>query len=183
MPWFVCAALAALALPPGPCAQAAPPAPARESDVKAAAINNIIAFVEWPAGSFVSDESPLVVGILGHGPIASLLDNFVEGDTWHGRKVVIERYAKPDQIRACHVLFLARSEHVRWTAARAATAGRPILTISEAENFARNGGIVQLAIERNKLHLTINLGVARASGLTISSKVLRLAEVLDNKAP
>ena len=56
--------------------------------------------------------------------------------------------------------------------------GRPILTVGVEEGFAQQGGVVQFAVDRNKLRLVVNLRSARANGITISSKVLRLAEVI-----
>jgi hypothetical protein len=162
----------------------AAPAPSlRESEIKATAIYNIVAFTEWPATAFASAEAPLIVGVLGHGPVATVLDGLVMNETWHGRRVLLQHFSTPAEARNCHVLFIAGSEHARWRGMNSQFARRPILTICDAENFARQGGVLQLGIERNKLHLTVNLGVARANGLVISSKVLRLAEVIDDSGP
>lgn len=174
-------ALAVLTIAAGPPAGAQ--RTATEPEIKAAATTNLISFVDWPATAFPSPDAPFIIGVLGQGPIAALLEDFLHGDVWRGRKIVLERYHRLEDARRCHVLFLGRSEHSRWPAVRAALDGRPILTISDAPNFARAGGIVQLVIEQNKLRLTINRGVARAAQLEISSKVLRLAEVLDPPAP
>jgi hypothetical protein len=61
-------------------------------------------------------------------------------------------------------------------------AGRPILTVGDGDDFAAQGGAVQLSIERGKLHLTVNLAAARAARLQISPKVLALAEVIGANA-
>lgn len=172
------AALILAGLPSLPIVAAVPPT--REYQIKAAAIYNIIAFTEWPASSFSSPESPLVIGILGEGPIAALLNEFGANETWQGRKVVLRRLSTPAEAQACHVLFVARSETPRWRTLSSQLAGRPILTIADAEDFARQGGVVQFAVDRNKIRLIVNLGVARSVGLTISSKVLRLANVIDS---
>jgi hypothetical protein len=155
----------------------------REHQIKAAALCNIIAFTEWPAPAFATPESPLVFGVLGVGPIESLLDEFLANETWQGRPVKLRRLRSPAEARVCHVLFVARSEHARWPALAKVCARLPILTVSDAENFARQGGIVQLAVERNKLQLIVNLGAVRSSGLVISSKVLRLANVIGDSTP
>ena len=165
------------------------PAPAasapslREHQIKAAALYNVIAFTGWPATSFGAPDAPLVLGMFGEGPIASLLGDFVENESHHGRRIILKPVATLAEARSCHVLFVARSEHDRWRSISSQFARLPILTVSDAENFARQGGVVQFGIERNKLRLTVNLGVARGSGLTVSSKVLRLAEVLDDPTP
>ena len=52
------------------------------------------------------------------------------------------------------------------------------LTVSDAENFARRGGMIRFVNENNKVRLRINVGAAREAGLTISSKLLRPAEIV-----
>lgn len=158
----------------------AAPAPgvSREHEIKAAALYNIIAFTDWPSTAFETPESPLVIGVLGRGPIVTLLSGMVENETWHGRKVVLQYFSNAADLKSCHVAFIAGSERGRWPSMRNLFQGRPILTVADEEGFAQQGSVVQFAIERNKLRLVVNLRSARANGITISSKVLRLAEVI-----
>lgn len=155
----------------------------QEPAIKAAGLFKIISFVEWPAEAFAAPDAPLVVGVLGYGPIADLLPAFSQNETWNGRRVVVRRIESPAAALDCHVLYVGRSEQAEWTFMRQQFARRPILTVSDANQFARTGGIVQLATARNRLHLIINLSAARAAGITISSKVLRLAEVIGEPRP
>jgi hypothetical protein len=155
----------------------------RENELKAAALYNIIGFTEWPATAFATPDTPLVIGVIGRGPVTPLLQSFIENESWHGRRLVLEHYASPSQAKNCHVLYVDQSEHARWPSLRRQFAGRAVLTVCDAPTFARQGGIVQLGIERNKLKLTVNLAAARAGELTISSKVLRLADVVGDPGP
>ena len=168
--------LAALAI----SVRSAPVSPGREYQIKAAALYNVISFTDWPDTAFPTPNSPLVVAVLGEGPIAALLDQFVENETWHGRRIEIRRINSSAEARGCHVLYIARSAHGTWRTLAGQFATQPILTISDEGNFAQQGGIVQLAIDRNRLLLIVNLPAARAAGISISSKVLRLAQVLDS---
>jgi hypothetical protein len=149
-----------------------------EYEVKTAALFNILSFVEWPSASFDSADDPLVIGVLGRGPVSDLLEKQAALEQWQNRPIMVKRYATPAEVKDCHVLYVDRSSHERWPSIRSLFTGRPILTVSDAEKFAREFGIVQLDIERNKLRLVVNIGAARISGVKISSKVLRLAEVI-----
>jgi hypothetical protein len=51
-----------------------------------------------------------------------------------------------------------------------------VLTISEAENFAENGGMVRLYKLDKKMTFDVNVGAIRASKLKMSSRVLKLAK-------
>lgn len=164
-----------------PPIQAESTRPSREHEIKAAAFRNIIAFTEWPETTFGSEDSPLVIGVLGRGEIATLLEEFIGSETWRGRNVVVRPVSNPIEARSCHALYIAQSERARWLGMNGQLAGAPILTVSDIPDFARKGGTVEFAIQRNKLRLIVNLRATRDCGLTISSKVLRLSDVIDEK--
>lgn len=166
-----------------PPASAGVRSPVQEPEIKAAGLFKIISFVEWPATAFPSPDAPLIVGVMGAGPISDLLELFMENETWHGRKVMVRRLPSARAVEGCHVLFVGRTEHANWLSIRDQFARKPILTMSDASRFARNGGIVELAIERNRLHLIVNLEATRMTGVTISSKLLRLAEIVGEAGP
>jgi hypothetical protein len=55
---------------------------------------------------------------------------------------------------------------------------RPILTVSDADRFAERGGMIRFVTDRSRIRLQINPAAAEAAHLTISSKLLRVAEVI-----
>ena len=59
--------------------------------------------------------------------------------------------------------------------------GRSVLTVGDVADFARQGGVVRFFNENNKIRIRINLEAAKAANLTISSKLLRLADVVGSK--
>ena len=60
----------------------------------------------------------------------------------------------------------------------AALAGQPVLTIGEASDFLRQGGIMRLKRVEGKLRFEVKLAAVENSGLAISSKLLRLAQIV-----
>ena len=155
----------------------------REHQLKAAAVYNLIAFTEWPATAFQTADAPLVIGVFGQGHVAALLEYHLASETWHGRKITLRQITAAGDARFCHVLYVAPSEVTGWRSLAGKFARTPLLTLSDAQNFAHNGGIAELAFENNELRLVVNVGAARECGLTISSKVLRLARVVDGLKP
>ena len=171
----------ALALGVPIAVNAAPPSPAvrvTEPEIKGAAFLNIIAFTHWPADSFATSDAPLVIGILGQGPVAAVIERLVQGETWQSRQIVVRRFESVADVKSCHVVFVARSEHSHWSEIRAQLANQPTLAVSDSDNFAQDGGNVQLVMERNKLHIVVNLARTRASGLQLSSNLLRLSTIV-----
>jgi len=59
---------------------------------------------------------------------------------------------------------------------------RPLLTVGDAYSFARSGGIIQFVTVRGRVRLRINAEAARSADLTISSKLLSLADIVTASA-
>jgi hypothetical protein len=56
--------------------------------------------------------------------------------------------------------------------------GRSILTVSDAASFMRQGGMIRFLTVNKKIQLQINPEATKAADLAVSSKVLRLAEIV-----
>ncbi len=149
-----------------------------EYKIKAVFLFNFAEFVEWPADSFPSGSSPLVIGIVGDDPFGSYLDEAVKGETINNRTIVIQRYGSAEEVSACQILFVSRSKSDRVDGVLDRLRGRPILTVSDMDNFTQHGGMIWFVMENNKVRLRINVRAIKGANLTISSKLLRPAEVV-----
>jgi hypothetical protein len=162
-------------------APAAEPPPSQEYQIKAVFLFNFAQFVEWPPSAFAGAEAPLVIGVLGRDPFGGALDEAVLDEKTHGRKFVIQRYSRVEEIQTCHILFVSRSESGRLPAISNAMKGRSILTVSDADGFTEQGGMIRFVMEQNKVRFRINLESAKTAGLTLSSKLLQSAGVVAGK--
>ncbi len=127
---------------------AAQGARASEYEVKAVFLFNFAQFVDWPPEAFSAPDTPLVICVLGQDPFT------------------------------CHILFISRSEGARPDVILAGLKQRPILTVSDADGFAQRGGMIRFVTDRNRIRLQLNLAATEAAHLTISSKLLRVAEII-----
>ena len=168
--WFVISAL----LLSGTLQAVAP----TEYQLKAVFLFNFAQFVDWPQESFPEAQMPLVIGVLGEDPFGTYLDEIVSGETVNNRQLEIQRFRRMDEMKTCHILFISQSESKRLEQIVAALKGRSILTVSDSDGFTRYGGMIRFVTEKNKLRLRINLEAATAANLTISSKLLRPAEIV-----
>ena len=150
----------------------------REYQLKAAFLFNFTQFVDWPASSIPSTNSPIVIGILGIDPFGKTLDQIVQNESVGGRKLVVERYSSLSQIQNCHILYISPSESEQMEAILGKLKGSGILTVGDTDNFARRGGVIGFYIDKNKIRLRVNLESAREEKLSLSSKLLRLAEIV-----
>jgi YfiR/HmsC-like len=149
---------------------------ATEYQLKAVFLFNFAQFVEWPTSAFPGKQTPLVIGVLGADPFGGYLDETVRGERVNNRSFLIERYRRVDEIGTCHVLFISQSEIGRIPQIVATLKDRNILTVADVEGVTRRGVIIGFVTEQNKIRLRVNLAAAKAANLTISSKLLRLAD-------
>lgn len=156
----------------------------KDYDLKAVFLFNFAQFVDWPPEAFTNGESPIVIGILGEDPFGKSLDQVVRGEKVRDRKLVVRRFSRVEDIGACHILFISRSESERIVPILANLKGKPVLTVGEFEGFATSGGMVRFLIDQNKIRLRINKDAVNAAGLTMSSKLLKAAhEIVETKPP
>jgi YfiR/HmsC-like len=151
-------------------------APSAEYQVKAVFLFNLAQFVEWPARAFSDPEAPLVIGVLGEDPFGAYLDETLRGESVHNRPLILQRYRRVSDVKVCHVLFVSSSETDRLEQILASLRGRSVLTVGDADEFIARGGMIRLVTEKNKIRIRINIEAVRAANLTISSKLLRLAQ-------
>jgi hypothetical protein len=153
----------------------------REYKLKAVFLFNFSQFVQWPASTFTTDNDPFVIGILGANPFGSYLDETVAGEKVNGHPLVVQYYKTTEDIKTCHILFINVSQTNKLEQIVRELKGRNILTVSDASDFLKIGGMIRLFTNNNKIQLRINLESAKVANLVISSKLLGLAEIFTQK--
>jgi hypothetical protein len=144
--------------------------------VKAAFIYNFTQFVQWPSHAYEGSRSPFVIGILGENPFGSYLEELVKDEKVNGRSIEIRKFKNAADVERCHILFINKGDAA---AIARSFRGRGTLTVSDEDNFAKDGGMIRFFTANNKIRLQINPAAARAANIDISAKLLRLAEIVE----
>lgn len=152
----------------------------REYEIKAAFLYNFAQFVQWPSGAFDTGTSDLVLCVLGMDPFGRALES-LEDKQVRGRRVEIVRLETSAELTRCHILFIT-SETTRVAELLASLGGQSILTIGDTPGFAQRGGIINFIIRRNKIRFQINRDAGERAGLVISSRLLSLAEIVQDRS-
>jgi hypothetical protein len=152
--------------------------PPSEYQVKAVFLFNFSQFVSWPPEAFGKSDAPMVIAVLGSDPFGRDLDAVVRGERLGEHPLEVRRYHDVSEIKDCHILFIDRSEAPRLPAIIQALHGRSILTVSDIDDATHAGVMIDLVKQSDRIRLRINVAAARAGGLTISSKLLRPAEIV-----
>ena len=170
--------------------------------VKAAYLYNFARFVKWPGDAFENEQAPIVIGVVGRDPFGALLDRTVAGRKVSGRVLVIRRITAPRspddwtpddgpdpyeaiaaELRECHLLYISRSDEKGFPRILDLLRDAPVLTVSDINAFALDGGMVEFVLkaEKGTIGFHINHGVAKEAELHISSKVLKLADIVESR--
>jgi hypothetical protein len=143
-----------------------------EAGIKAAFIYNFARFVEWPASS---TNTPLRIGILGHGDLVSPLEKVIRGKTASGRSIEVIHVSTAGEAQHCEILLIERSEFSRFKEIVQTLAAKPVLTVCDGDNCFRDGAMIAFRIVDDSVRFQINQEAAERSGLKISSQLLKVA--------
>ena len=90
----------------------------------------------------------------------------------------IRRFKSGQDVGACEIVFISSSESSRLRVVLERLKGTPTLTVGDIPEFCDSGGMVNLRLSGDHVHLQINLEAAARSNLQLSSKLLSLASVV-----
>ncbi len=153
-----------------------------EYAVKAAFLELVSNYIEWPAEQDMNDKSrPFVITVIGENPFiitrkgknttGDWLTTLYESQKIKDRKVEIRYISEIEDIPGCHILFVSRSMKKKLSEIVEAARQRPILTVSDTEGFAKKGIYINLYIENYKTRYEINQTCLKSSPLIISYKL------------
>jgi len=152
-----------------------------EYQLKAVFLYNLTkGFITWPKTLFADSKLPFYICILGLDPFGEVIEDTIKGQTTlENRSLNIERITQNlTNLPDCHILFISKSEQTRLPKIFNLTSPYPILTVSDIENFAQRGGMVEFFTFQNKVRLVINSCALEKVGLKANANLLRLAKLI-----
>lgn len=156
-----------------------------EKTVRAVYLLNFIRFTEWPSAS-LPEGAPYVVGVAGNRALEEELLALADKQRVRDRKVRVVRVNHARDVEGCHLLYIEAAPRQGEESAPGAdellpsVRGRPVLTVSDSPDFLKRGGAINLYVaEEAKLRFAITPSNARGAGLTLSSRLLALAKIVE----
>jgi hypothetical protein len=148
--------------------------------VKAAYLFRFAQYVEWPEAPA---GVPFVIAVSGADDVAVHLERLLPGMTVNGRRAVVRRVTRAQDLEGVHILFVGASAFKRTRALRRLAIERPILMVTESEDGIDGGAVINfIEVDRN-LRFEISLDAAERSGLKIDSALLSVAARVDSRRP
>lgn len=128
-------------------------------------------FITWPDGD---NATPLKLCLLGGNPFGpQVLDDSPDNTKTH----LFNQIGDVDD--DCHVLFIAQGKKSSLDYIVKQVSTKPMLTVSELDDFMEYGGMVSLNIVESKIKLNINIEAANKAHLKLDSSLLFIANRQD----
>ncbi len=142
--------------------------PGNEKELKVAFLYNFALYTEWPS----LPAQGLVLCVLGRDELGTALDAFASRQV-NGKPVLVRHLESATDITDCHMVYLPEVPDAKSSNVARDLREKPILSVTDTAS----DGLATISLERsgNRLVFDINNTSARAAGLVLSSKLLRLA--------
>ena len=139
---------------------------------------NVARFTSWPEHVYSNADASLNLCIYGDNIVQQSFET-IDDKIVNNRTIHIINLSRLRNLNQCQLLYLSKLDRSRLTPLLMELKGQPILTIGENIDFLRAGGMVGLEKVNGKMQLNINLSTVKQSNLVISSRLLKLANIVD----
>ncbi|WP_439135825.1 YfiR family protein [Pseudomaricurvus sp.] len=151
--------------------------------VKAVFVLNIAKFVRWPADVVAAHKEHLTLCYYREDVLGSAYD-VIHDHTVDGRQLALQRITDADNLAVCDLLLLSEAGMEQYLRAPLVSGETPLLVVADLTAHESTGkgypGVhVALVRKGSKLGFDVNLSAAHRSGLKFSSRLLRLARIVD----
>ncbi len=147
-----------------------------EYEIKAALLFKLSKFVTWPGASSISE--PMTLCVYGKSPFGSALQQ-LQRRVASKLPTEIRYFSTLDpELDQCHMLFIsqAAASHVRRVVV--AVSHSPVLTVSDIQQFADSGGMVEFSTQGQRIRFRINLQASKNADIRLASPLLELATIV-----
>lgn len=148
-----------------------------EQEIMAALLFKFTSYVDWPEQPDQASEE-FVICVLGDDVFFKELKAF-SGQTLQDKVVAVRKSESLDDVGKCQMIFVGDDRQERLPAIVKRFGEVPLLTIGKSADFAANGGMINFTKRKGSIRFEINPLAAKRAGLTISSKLLRLADIVE----
>jgi len=146
-----------------------------EYAVKAAYLPKFANYVEWPASAFRAPDSAITLCIVGPDPFGDDAEQAIQSQQVGERHIVLRHLSSVARDSGCQILFVGGEDPKKVGLALDAVRGEGVLTVTEAQSAGKTASVIRFVIEDKHVRFTIDAEAAAQNGLSLSSKLLRLA--------
>ncbi len=141
-----------------------------DAGTKATYLHNFSKFVEWP--TLVNDT--IHICVVGSDSIVNKLGEIASRDL---KGHALQIWSGLDDPQICQILFISRAEK-NLAGLMDQVRGKDVLTVSDAEGFARQGGAIGFYSDGAQIKLEINSKTTENAHLKINAMLMEIARIV-----
>lgn len=146
----------------------------KEPEIKAGLVAILGKLLTWPPAVAPAAGAPLKIGVLGADPFQQSGVNHLD-KRLAGQNAVVERFDTVDKYQPCHILVVAPDVDLQTVLARLPSQG--VLVIAQSAGLAKQGAVINLVVEENRVRMEVNPDEAKRRGLAVDPRIYTLTMV------
>jgi hypothetical protein len=150
-----------------------------EYELKAVFLYNFTQFVSWPESAFSAPDMPFQLCLAGDDPFGHMLDETVTSEKVGRHQIVVRRIQDIENASSCHMIFIPEKNLSSLDEILSIVKGNSVLIVGDEGESAEKGATIGFLVVNQRIRLRVNLRSARSANLTISSKLLKLSDVIE----
>lgn len=171
--WIVCAIFPMMLLGAAQAADA-------ELKLKAAYVQKIADYVDWPEGSRVMDAAqPITLCVAGAPAMSPIFRDLALLGKIKNKPLFVVELAANESSGRCDIVYLGSMPMAAVLGIIREDRYHPILTFGDTPGYAEAGVLFNFYPYGDQIRFEVNLVEARDSGLKISSRLLKLARIVE----
>jgi hypothetical protein len=145
--------------------------------LKAAYIERITRFVEWPAEKQNGSARPFVIGVISDDYFAAVLREAFKTNRIKGRVVSVKEISGTSGLAGCDMCYLGEKaiKDIQHFIEEANAKG--VLLVSHSQNFGRSGIHFNFYIEENQLKFEINEKSIKKGRFSVSHLLMKSSRI------
>lgn len=141
--------------------------------VKAAYLYRMAGYVKWPRS--LPADAPFTIDVLGDGRVAEDLKQLLPDHPINGHPAQVQAIDRISQLGDAPMLFIGPGFKGDVHAAIIASAGHPVLIVTDERHGLEDGGAINFVEDGEHVRFEVSLLAAARAGLSISSQLLSVA--------
>ena len=146
--------------------------------MKAAYIERITRFIEWPEIETIKDTTVFTIGIVGDNDFYSVLKSSLLDKSVKGKKVEIIYFVKAVKIEVCDICYISGINETELEILIIEANRNGVFLMTEKKGFGDKGVHLNFYLEDNKLKFEINRSSIESGRFKVSSLLMKSARIL-----
>lgn len=144
-------------------------------EIHAQMMFNFIKYIQWPNEA---EGGEFVVGVMGEEDVFNTLKAWYDGKPKGSKKYVVKKLTSAADAANCSVVYLGKGKSKEFENIKNASAGKPVLTITDSGNLGQKGSCINFKVIDGKLKFELNQAAVAGSSLKVSGALTSMAIVI-----